>query len=198
MVPGQILAETALAARFNVGRNAVREAMKHLSARGVVDLSRHRSPTIRLLDQDETFEILAVASAMTALAAQAAARHYVAKHHGQLLAATMDMLTEADRGDEPGMFSRARRHFYRALLLIGRNRELQRLFPAIGMHIIYAQYQSRQLRGIRLTDYRQIMDAVAAKDLNAAEKAAQCHVDHVRQVIEQIHAVQGQTTRNDG
>ena len=82
----------------------------------------------------------------------------------------------------------ARRHFYRLLLQIGGNRELQRLFPAIGMHIIYAQYQSRKLRGIRLADYRDIIDAVAANDLAAAETAGRTHVDNVRRVIEQIHA----------
>lgn len=186
MVPGQILAETSLATRFGVGRNAVREAMQQLAARGVVDLSRHRSPTIRLLDKAETFEILDVASAMTALAAHAAANRYVATEHSSLLALTLDALAQADAADEPGMFSRARRHFYRVLLGIGGNRELQRLFPAIGMHIIYAQYQSRKLRGIRLSDYKEIMAAVARNDADGAAEAGRLHVDHVRQVIDGI------------
>lgn len=186
LVPGQTLAETTLAARYGVGRNAVREAMHHLAARGVIDLSRHRSPTIRHLDNPETFEILAVCSAMTGLAAQAAACHYNPAKHTPLLAKTMNMLTEADVNDEPGSFSRARRHFYRALLLIGGNRELQRLFPAIGMHIIYAQYQSRQLRGIRLADYRHIAEAVADSNMIVAQKAAYDHVNHVREVIRRI------------
>ena len=56
MVPGQRLVETDLAERFGVGRNAVREAMQRLAARGVVDLSRHRSPAIRRLDGEETME----------------------------------------------------------------------------------------------------------------------------------------------
>lgn len=186
MVPGQILAETSLASRFGVGRNAVREAMQQLAARGVVDLSRHRSPTIRLLDMAETFEILDVASVITALAAQAAACRYVASEHAASLAETIDALVQADAADEPGMFSRARRQFYRVLLAIGGNRELQRLFPAISMHIIYAQYQSRKLRGIRLADYRDVLDAVAINDATAAGEAGRRHVDHVRQVIDQI------------
>lgn len=190
LVPGQALAETNLATRFGVGRNAVREGIQHLAARGVVDLSRHRSPTIRLLDNAETFEILDVASTMTALAAQTAARNYNPSQHSVLFASTINMLVEADIDDGPGMFSRARRHFYRALLRVGGNRELQRLFPAIGMHIIYAQYQSRRLRGIRLADYREIMDAVAQSDLTAAEAAARRHVDHVREVIRSIQGMQ--------
>jgi DNA-binding GntR family transcriptional regulator len=187
VVPGQILAETSLAGHYGVGRNAVREAMQQLAARGVVDLSRNRSPTIRRLDYAETFEILAVASAMTTLAAQAAAQAYDPSLHAELVATTLDALAQADAIDEPGMFSRARRHFYRVLLRIGANRELQRLYPAISMHIIYAQYQSRRLRGIRLADYRAIMDAVMRRDKVAAEAAARTHVEQVRAVIQHMH-----------
>ena len=188
LVPGQILAETSLAGQYGVGRNAVREAMQQLAARGVVDLSRNRSPTIRRLDLDETFEILAVASAMTTLAAQAAAQGYDPVRHSRLVATTLDNLAQADAIDEPGMFSRARRHFYRVLLSIGANRELQRLYPAISMHIIYAQYQSRRLRGIRLADYRAIMDAVTHGDVVGAAAAARSHVENVSTAIQDIHA----------
>lgn len=183
MVPGQRLAETDLSARFGVGRNAVREAMQRLAARGIIDLSRHRSPAIRQLDPAETMEVLDVADVLSRLVASKAAALYDAEAHAPMLAVTMEMLEEADRTDEPGMFSRARRHFYRTLLLIGGNRELQRIFPAIGMHIIYAQYQTPQLRGIRLTDYRRIMEAVAAGDLKAAEQASHAHVARVRAII---------------
>ncbi len=189
LVPGQILSETGMAGQYGVGRNAVREAMQHLAARGVVDLSRNRSPTIRRLDHAETLEILDVAGALTALAVQAAALRYDPVAHGAQIAGALDTLTKADAEDEPGAFSRARRHFYRVLLRIGGNRELQRLFPAISMHIIYAQYQSPRLRGIRLADYRAIMDAIASGDLAAAAKAGRNHTDHVRSAIEHIRAV---------
>jgi len=185
MVPGQRLIETDLASRFEVGRNAVREAMQHLSVRGVVDLSRNRSPSIRRLDTAETFEVLEVAQAMTALAVRAAAAGF-AEQHGPLLAAAMEGLDRAAGDDEPAAFSRARRNFYRVLLLIGGNRELQRLFPAIGIHIIHAQYPSPKLRGIRLADYQAIAHAVADRDADAAERAARTHVDNVRVVIRDL------------
>src|SRR3546814_1608767 len=64
----------------------------------------------------------------------------------------MKDLAEAASASEPGHFGAARRRFYRSLLLIGGNRELQRIFPAIGIHIIHAQYPSTRLQGIRLAD----------------------------------------------
>lgn len=191
MVPGQRIVETDLAQHFGVGRNAVREAIQQLAARGVVDLSRNRSPMIRTVDFDEAMEILDVASALTALMLRAAAMHYVADTHDDLLAFAMHMLTEADEIDEPGMFSRARRNFYRTLLVMGRNRELQRIFPAVGMHILYAQYQSRRLRGVRIADYRRIIAVVSSGDADAAEQAGKQHVANVRQIIRELAGVSG-------
>ncbi|HEY6870858.1 MAG TPA: GntR family transcriptional regulator [Novosphingobium sp.] len=183
MVPGQRLVETDLADRFAVGRNAVREAMQRLAARGVVDLARNRSPAIRRLDPAETLEVLEVAKALTVLVLETAARRFARNRHGARLADVRALLERAGSEDEPGQFSRARRAFYRVMLEIGGNRELQRLFPAVGMHIIYAQYQTPALRGIRLADYLAMTAAVEAGEPAAAARAAAEHVAHVAAII---------------
>ena len=183
IAPGQRLVEIDLAAQFGVGRNAVREAMQQLAARGVVDLSRHRSGAIRKLDLAETLEILEVAEGVTAIMCRAAARGFKEELHGTVLSQAMSDLSDFDATQDPATFSRARRRLYRALLEIGGNRELQRIFPAVGMHIIYSQYQSPLLRQIRLDDYQKISAAVVARDVAAAEQAGSQHVDRVRTVV---------------
>ncbi|MBV1688866.1 GntR family transcriptional regulator [Novosphingobium sp. G106] len=183
MVPGQRLIETDLAQRFGVGRNAVREAIQRLAVRGVVDPRRNKSPSIRVLDEAETHEILDVASVMTGLLARTAAIRFDINNHGDALVSTMQVLNESRSEMDADTFSKARRQFYRTLLIIGNNRELYRLFPAIGMHIIYSQFQSPLLRQIRLADYRAIYDAVVARDPRGAELAGKRHVEHVRSVI---------------
>lgn len=183
MVPGQRLVETDLAQRFGVGRNAVREAIQRLSVRGVVDLSPNKSPAIRLLDLAETLEVLDVASALTGLAARAAAERFDPALHAAELDGAMSAFDRVDAGAEPAAFSRARRRFYRTILSIGGNRELQRLFPAVGIHIVYSQFQSSRLQEVRSADYRAIHDAIAARDADRAERAGRDHVQHVRRVI---------------
>ena len=183
IVPGQRLIETELAAQFGVGRNAVREAMQRLTVRGVVDLSPNKSASIRKLDLKEAVEVLEVAAAMTAMAAHIAAREYDTGRDAEAFDLAMRNLAESEESKVPSDFSRARRRFYRTLLQIGTNRELQRLFPAIGMHIIYSQYQSHQLQQIRFADYRAIYDGVRAKDESAAAEAGRTHVEHVRDVV---------------
>lgn len=187
VVPGQRLIETDLAQRFAVGRNAVREAMQHLASRGVVDLSPNRSPAIRQLDLGECHEVLEVAATMTSLVARVAAVRY-GPGHAATLHQTMAALTDASQSGETAQFSRARRGFYRTLLLIGANRELQRLFPGIGTHIIHAQFPSPRMHGVRLADYQAIARAVEAGDPEAAAAAAVAHVDHVRAIITELVA----------
>lgn len=183
MVPGQRLVETELAQTFGVGRNAVREAMQQLSVRGVVDLSPNRSASIRKLDMHQTLEVLEVAAEMTSLAAAVAARRYDPPHHAEAFGRVMRLLEASAESRQPSDFSRARRQFYRILLKIGGNRELERLFPAIGMHIIYCQFQSYSLQQIRFADYHAIFDTVSANNVNAAATAGRAHVHHVRDVI---------------
>src|SRR3546814_19844439 len=73
LVPGQRLAETDLALRYDVGRHAVREAMQHLSVRGIIELEANRSLSIRKPALAVCMDVLDVAEAMTALAARSAA-----------------------------------------------------------------------------------------------------------------------------
>lgn len=195
MVPGQRLIETELAQRFAVGRNAVREAIQRLSVRGVVDSTRFRSPAIRQIDAGETDEILDVAEALTVLAARAAALAFARERDHAALVSAVSALTQLDAHSPLGAFSRARRRFYRTILAIGRNRELQRLFPAVGMHIVYSQFQLPALRQLRIADYQAVCDAIIARDPDRAARAAQDHIAHVRATIAQANDTDHPTAR---
>lgn len=188
LVTGQRLVETELAMRFAVGRNAVREAMQLLAARGVIDLQPNRSSVIRELDEQETYEILEVAEVLTILAVRAAARNFAHAPQAARLTEAMARLADPVLRDHPGQFSAARRAFYRALLDVAGNRELNRLFPAISMHIIYSQYQSPRLRDLRLADYAAMYQAISERDEPRAEAAARDHVDKVREAVRNLMA----------
>ncbi len=186
LVTGQRLVETELALRFAVGRNAVREAMQLLAARGVIELQPNRSSIIRQLDERQTREVLDVAEALTAFAAREAARNFAHGAQAASLTVAMEQLADPKLRDDPALFSAARRRFYRALLEVAGNRELNRLFPAIGMHIIYSQYQSPKLRDLRLADYSAMYEAIAAGDETGAEAAARDHVEKVRAAVRNL------------
>ncbi len=183
LVPGQRLVETDLAQRYGVGRNAVREAVQWLAAHGVIDLTRHRSAAIRRLDLAETVDVLDVAEPLIGLIVRTAARRYRAEDHRALLE---DALAELERGaeaDASGAFSRGRRHVYRALIEIGGNSELSRLFRSLGIHILYAQHRSPGLERGRLADFQAMAAAVVAGDPARGEAAGRDHVGELRRVV---------------
>ncbi len=183
LVPGQRLVETDLAARYGVGRNAVREAVQWLAAHGVIDLTRHRSAAIRRLDPLEVMDVLDVAEAMIGLIAETAATRYGAAEHRSLLEGALAEVERGAAGGAPGAFSRGRRHFYRALIEIGGNSELKRLFPAFGIHVLHAQYRSPGLERLRLREFQAMAAAVSSNDPDRAGAIARDHVGQIRAVI---------------
>ena len=182
-VPAQRLVEIDLAEQFGVGRNSVREALQRLAAEGMVELHRHKGAVIRSLSMQETLDVLEVAERMTGLLVRAAARGAAASGLKTILSGNLKALKAADAANDVAAFTSARRRFYRCLLDMGGNRELQRLFPTIQMPIVYAQYRLSALQKIRLRDYTKIATAVKAGRQDEAEAAGAAHVQHVRQAI---------------
>lgn len=193
VVPGQRLTEAELAAQFGVGRNAVREAMQRLSARGVVNLHRNRSASIRQIDSAEADEIYDVSGAMTELLFSLAATNYDREKHEEELQAALSELKAAYASGEEFVFSRARRGIYRVALKIANNRELARIFPAIGTHIINAKYQSRALQSMRFRHYQKVGAAIAAGDARRACKLARKHNEQMRLAIRDLATASGRT-----
>lgn len=175
VVPGQRLVETDLAAQYDVGRNAVREAIQWLAAQGMIDVSRFRSPAIRRLEEGEAQEVLDAAEPILMLMARTAARNYREEHAERLASAS-----KALAGED---FPRARRHFYGTLLAIGGNRELTRLFRVSGLQILYAQYREAGAAGLARPDLEALAEAVGRGDTRAAEAIAKRHMLGIRKRI---------------
>ena len=183
LVPGQRLVEVDLTATFGVSRNSVREALQRLAAEGIVELLRHKGAAIRLLSVEETLDVVEVAERITGLLARAAARAVANGARDTPLADAIKRLVEADGSGDAEAFAKARRDYYRALLALANNRELRRLFPAIQMPIVYAQFRLPGLQRTRVQDYRVIAREVLAGEEDGADLAAMAHVRNVREEI---------------
>lgn len=182
-VPGQRLIENDLAARFHVGRNAVREAMQRLAAEGLVNLSRHKGATIRVLSLQEALDLLDIVERIFGLLTRTAARGIDSPEYVDALEQAINNLQIADDQRDAHAFSRARRFFYRTLLSMGGSHDLKRLFTTLHIPIIYAQQQVPSLQNIRLMDYKQIASAVLAGDADAADEAGAGHVRNIRKAL---------------
>ncbi|RYX89439.1 MAG: GntR family transcriptional regulator [Comamonadaceae bacterium] len=182
-VPSQRLVEADLAAQFGVGRNSVREALQRLAAEGFVELSRHKGAAVRLLSAQDTLDVLDVAERMTGLLARSATLNGASSEAMRLLKDSMKEIVAADSVQDALAFAKARRRFYRALLDMSASKELKRLFPAIQMPIVLAQFRLPTLQKLRVQDYLKIAAAVMSGRADEAEAAGMAHVRHVRDEI---------------
>jgi DNA-binding GntR family transcriptional regulator len=183
LVPGQRLIEVDLAEQYGVSRNSVRQALNRLASEGVLDLVRHKGAVIRTLSEKETLDVLDVAERMMALLALSAARGIALGQSGQEMTDALSLLKTSHEEHDSTAFARARRLFYRALLEASANQELRRLFPAIHMPIVYAQYRPRALQELRLRDYGAIGQHVLQGNEKLADLAGAQHVQNVRAEI---------------
>src|SRR5699024_11012617 len=70
--PSGRLVESDLMARFEVGRNSVREAMQRLEAEGIIDLSPQKGAAIRVLSQREALDLLDIVERILGLLCRSA------------------------------------------------------------------------------------------------------------------------------
>lgn len=175
-VPGQRLAEPDLMLRYGMGRSTVREALGRLAASGIVAQTPHRGAQIRLLGRRAACDVLRVTELLLGLAARQAAE---AVSQGADPAALM--AAARDYADASGDSARARARYYRALIALGGNAELDRLMPLLQVSLIRAQLRvSRQPVG----DTRAaLIAAIVAGQPDAAEARARAHVQRLIEAV---------------
>jgi DNA-binding FadR family transcriptional regulator len=201
----QLPTEADLAAAHGVSRVTVREALKILSGRGLVSLSRGRRAmvsqpdgamfgaflrSIIRSDPRALFDLLQVRRTLELQSATAACRTHSRAGLTAIEAALALMQAALDRMPAEGVdpvtdlaFVQADVKFHQAIALAGGNRVLIYLFEAMETSLVEA-FQASQ-RGIRNTrtvlaesyqTHRAIFDLIAARDERGAAEAMMAHL----------------------
>lgn len=104
LAPGEALDELRLAQRFGASRTPIREALRQLSASGLIELRPHRSPLIMATDQAQLRDMFDVMAELEALCAIRSCsrmtvrqRHELDAHHRSMAAAVREGDVEAYR-----------------------------------------------------------------------------------------------------
>lgn len=187
-VPGQKLIEADLTRDFGVSRGSVREALNRLAAEGVVTLTLHRGAYIRSLTRADVVELLSVMEVIVGLAARTAAQRINLPGNRALLDEAYNHLASFTEISDFLAYIRARNAYYRALITIGGNRELERVFGGMHVHLVRIQFQDHQPNrpDVRAKDYARMTAAIRAGAPDKAESVAR---QHIRQVAEGISSL---------
>ncbi|HEY0395438.1 MAG TPA: FadR/GntR family transcriptional regulator [Candidatus Elarobacter sp.] len=203
LAPGSLLpTEPAMSARFGVSRSVVREALRVLATKGLIDV-RHGSGT-RVTAPDRwdpldpqilgalrgrgpsaavLHDLLEARTIVECEVAALAAERAEAPER-EALEAALDTMRGAL--DDPPRFVTGDSAFHLALLRAARNRVLERMTQPMHELLSYAQALTDAIPGVltrALADHEAIADAVLRRDPAAARDAMRAHLAQTQRDI---------------
>lgn len=177
-VPGQRLIAPDLMREFDVGRGTIREVLQRLASTGVVRITPHKGAQVRSLSRREVAEVLDIVELLVGLAARGAAKAMGDPAVRSGLQMRNEALKPIRADVDFGSFLTAREDYYRYLIAIANNRELQRIFPNVQVHIMRVQLRifDRAADSTDPSDFAELTEAIFSGDPDRAEQAGRLHV----------------------
>jgi DNA-binding GntR family transcriptional regulator len=198
--PGSRLVELQLATEFTVSRTPVREALKRLTAEGLIRVDPVRGIVVSDVDARELEEIFVVREVLDGLAARLAAGR-VSSTDLTKLHLLMDMMRDAVRtGQWEGMVQ-ANIKFHDVLHQAAGNERLRHLTRNLldfVRRFSNEAFASQERAAEVLAEHEEIIRAMEARDPDLAEKVARRHVESAREYITSRYLSQTMQAGGDG
>lgn len=185
LVPGQRLPEADLKEITGAGRSSIREALRRLTAEGLVELTHQKGARIRRIRRDEALSVYQVRIALEGLAARLAAENIDRKDYRLRL---LELEKSFDDGGDqsPKAYLDYNHRFHRLVVQMSENPYLADIFaqlelPAFLMILemtvgIPSATRSRK-------EHRPIVQAILKGQANKAEQAMQAHIQRTAEHI---------------
>lgn len=175
--PGDRLIEADLAAKLQVSRGPVREALRQLSANGVVRIEPMKGATVARPDQDSTLEMMEVSAALFGLAARRACRCRTDEDLEVLLSISEELVARSRDDDTTARAHlRTSGRLFDQIVTAAHSEQLGRMLRNLvflGPFGLFAQLsmESKTARMEGADCYRAMIEAIAARDEEAAAAA---------------------------
>jgi DNA-binding GntR family transcriptional regulator len=188
--PGARLVECELTARFSVSRGPVREALRRLSAEGLIEHLPHRGALVRRLTLREIRELFEIRVEMEALAARLAAAQ-LSRERRQRFAASIEPIY-ADAPRDPSEYLKENAAFHDAVMALADNLQLRDLAIRLQLPLIMAQVGdvlTPEVLEASVREHRAIAKAILAGDPEAASARMREHLERAaRLALERAEA----------
>ncbi|SMF65530.1 transcriptional regulator, GntR family [Tistlia consotensis] len=176
--PGTRLVERDLCERFAVSRGPVREALRQLSAEGLVRHEAHRGPTVERVTEQDVRDLYRVRGCLEGLAGETFALRASDEELEQLRGAAAPVFS-LEEGDPIERLIAVKNAFYAALLEGSHSPVISDSLTRLNNRI--SQYRRLSLsRPGRLAEtkaeMREVVEACLARDAARARRACEDHV----------------------
>lgn len=187
--PGSRVSETELAERFGTSRGPLREALRRLESRKLVERTPHVGIRIASLTHAALIEIYYVREALEGMAARLAAMHMTDAE----VASLRDLLAEHERdealqADTAYFQQEGDLDFHYRIIKGSHNRALTDVLIGELYHLVrmyrqqFSAYANRPQKAFG--EHVRIVEAIEARDGDLAEMLMRRHVSSARQNIE--------------
>jgi DNA-binding GntR family transcriptional regulator len=177
--PGARLDEQLLAERFKVSRTPVREALRHLTSSGLVEIRRHQGAVVRSLTIPELIEMFQVVAELEGLCARLAARRMIKAERKALHVAHRACAGYVEK-DDPERFFKANNEFHEIIYAGSHNnfleRETRELRNRVNPHRRYITYQPGR-PAASVVEHEGVLAAIDEGDGEEAHRLMREHVN---------------------
>lgn len=184
-VASQRLVEADLTARFMASRSAVRLALVNLANEGLVERLPNRGARVRSISLDEAIEIVEVRVGLESLCARKAAENHGAEDAEDLRELRDEIVAAVDGGDliaYSALIQELDRRIREYSGHLTATQLLERLHAQSARHQFRIAFAAGRAR-TSLAQHVAIIDAVLARNADAAERATREHLDDVASIL---------------
>lgn len=176
--PGSALPEEAMAAKLKVSRVPVREALRRLSAEGLVVIKPRQGASVAELTSKQFLDAYQVREALEVLAVRLATPRMTPGDLEQLDALQQAMQTAADAGSSDDFFA-ANAQFHGFLVDKSGNGDLKAMYESLIDRMRRYRTPSLDLRGGMTTSISEHAAILAAIRTGDADEAAHLVAQHI-------------------
>jgi DNA-binding GntR family transcriptional regulator len=198
ILPGSKVSETELASRYGVSRGPLREAIRRLESRKLLERVVHVGTRVASLSVNDLIEIYHVREALEGMAARLAAEHMTPEEVRGLYDVLAQHEQQQDLREDVAYFQReGDLDFHYRIIQGSHNATLSQLLIGELYHLVrmyryqFSTVANRPQKA--LNEHRRIVEAIEARDGEMAELLMRRHISSARKNIENQYQKQADT-----
>jgi DNA-binding GntR family transcriptional regulator len=196
-VPGQRLIEAELTTNLGVSRGPVREALRRLSAEGLIEIVPNRGAVVRRLSMVEAMELFEIRMELEALAARKAAENMNDPCIRDAFDNAIAPIWNVEPRQSTADYLQENQRFHAAIVAASANGQLIKLNQQLHLSLILAQISSSlssHVLGASLNEHRMIASAIRARDVAAADRTIR---EHLQRALDMMRATPQELFRHE-
>ena len=185
IVPGTRMMEVDLAEEMGVSRTPIREAIRKLEKEGLVTIEPRRGAYASMISTQDMVEILEVRQDLEGLAAYFAATRMTPVEMEELKELA-DHYNDAVKAGSMQDMIRYDTQFHRLIVDSCNNKILVSMVEQLQELVLrfrYIYYDNFKRAENMPAEHQEIIDAIASGDADRARKAADVHIDRLKQLV---------------